>query len=774
MRFSSFIKPCAYQALLVAGAVLLIPWQEPIVAASDEASYAQASDREFEQARRFFDQGAFEEAALAFSKASERYASQGRKSEEVRALLGLAESYRALGHHRRSLELLKRALPIAQAGGDKSLTASVLGSLGESYFLLGMTEQAQEPLRSSIALAREAGNLDVLAVSLNNLANVLASQGNEREAQLYYAEGVGLAKGAGNAAMAAKALINQARMAVQQNKQKDAVRLLALALPATQALDNSHNKAYGLIAIGALYRTLGRESPELSLKAHASLKEAAQVAEALGNHRAVSYALGYLGGLYEDQRRYDEALELTARAEFAAQLTQAPESLYQWQWQAGRLLKAQGDIQGAIDAYRRAIYNLKSLRADLSFAEQGSSVSFRRAFAPIYFELADLLLKRPASLTNPQEIQFSLLEARDTIEQLKSAELEDYFQDDCVTELKARITTLDRLAPKTAVLYPVLLPDRTELLLSLSDGIKQFTAPVRAETLTAEVREFRKPLEKRTTHQYLRHARTLYDWLIQPLEPVLHANAVTTLVVVPDGVLRTISLAALHDGKQFLINKYALAVTPGLTLTDPHPLTRENLEVLLNGLSVPVQGFPPLPYAAEELDAIRALYAGKILKDQAFQVGNVEQALTETPYSMVHIASHGQFKSDPRKTFILTFEDKLTMDGLAQFVGLSQFRGRAVELLTLSACQTAAGDDRAALGLAGIAVKAGARSALATLWFINDRASSLLITEFYQALQDPDRSKAEALRHAQLTLLKDTRYRHPGYWSPFLLIGNWL
>ena len=114
------------------------------------------------------------------------------------------------------------------------------------------------------------------------------------------------------------------------------------------------------------------------------------------------------------------------------------------------------------------------------------------------------------------------------------------------------------------------------------------------------------------------------------------------------------------------------------------------------------------------------------------------------------------------------------MDGLEKFIKLSRFREKPVELLTLSACRTAAGDDRAALGLAGIAIKAGARSALATLWFINDRASSVLVTRFYRELKNPAVSKAQALRFAQLSLIEDRRYRHPGYWSPFLLIGNWL
>ena len=163
-----------------------------------------------------------------------------------------------------------------------------------------------------------------------------------------------------------------------------------------------------------------------------------------------------------------------------------------------------------------------------------------------------------------------------------------------------------------------------------------------------------------------------------------------------------------------------------------------------------------------------------MLENQDFRLASMQQELKETPYSIVHIASHGQFASDVRNTFLLTFDDKLTMDRLERFMALGQYRDQPVELLTLSACQTAAGDDRAALGLAGVAVKAGARSVVATLWFINDQASAQLVTEFYRQLRDPDVSKAKALQQAQVQLLSDRRYQHPGYWSPFLLIGNWL
>jgi CHAT domain-containing protein len=196
--------------------------------------------------------------------------------------------------------------------------------------------------------------------------------------------------------------------------------------------------------------------------------------------------------------------------------------------------------------------------------------------------------------------------------------------------------------------------------------------------------------------------------------------------------------------------------------------------VLLSGLSESVQHFPALPAVTGELDAIQKLTHAKTLRNAEFSAGGFERELKALPYSVVHIASHGQFDADPKKSFLLTYDGWITMDDLELYLKATRFRDEPVELLTLSACRTAAGDDRAALGLAGIAIKAGARSALATLWFVSDQASSDLVTHFYELLRTRDVSKVGALQDAQQTMLKDPRYRHPSYWAPFLLIGNWL
>jgi CHAT domain-containing protein len=246
-------------------------------------------------------------------------------------------------------------------------------------------------------------------------------------------------------------------------------------------------------------------------------------------------------------------------------------------------------------------------------------------------------------------------------------------------------------------------------------------------------------------------------------------------VFVPDAALRTIPLGALFDGEHFLIQDFAVAVTPGLTLMEPEPIQRGNVHVLVAGLSRAVQGFPALDNVPTELQSVGKLYGAEKLMDENFSTQKLEHKVGQEQYSIVHIASHGQFDSDAKNTFVLTYDGKLTLDQLEGVIRPGQFRGKPVELLTLSACQTAAGDDRAALGLAGVAIKAGARSALATLWFVNDQSTSLLIAEFYTQLHDhPTMSKAKALQAAQLKLIADRRYRHPCYWAPYLIIGNWL
>ncbi len=501
-------------------------------------------------------------------------------------------------------------------------------------------------------------------------------------------------------------------------------------------------------------------------------REPSEVALRLKNPRVASYAWGHMGSLYESERRYDEALEFTDRAILSAQDAVAPEALHRWYWQRARLLTARDQADEAILAYRHAVAAMESIRPELAPTSTGKS--FREGAGRLYFELADLLLRRAALQQSSEKEKPFLAEARDVIEKFKGAELRDYFRDECVDAAQSRAGDVEKASKNTAVLYPILLPDRTELLVSLHGELKRVRVPVTAATLTKEVGAFRHRLEKRTTQQYRPHAQQLYDWLIRPILPLLEAQPIDTLVIVPDGPLRTIPFAALHDGKQFLIERYAVATAPGMTLTDARPFNRARARALSAGLSQEVQSYPSLPNVTEELRAVQRLYPGTLLANQDFVLSRLERELKQQDFTILHIASHGEFNRDARKSFILTFDEKLTMDKLEEFIGLLKFRETPLALLTLSACQTAADDDRAALGLAGVAIKAGAASAMATLWSINDEAASALVSDFYRQLYESSVSKAVALQRAQLKLLQDSIYQHPAYWSPFLLLSNWL
>jgi len=729
------------------------------------------------QGSQAYQRGAFDQALGAWKQAAQVYEQQGKPVEQSRALVQAAQASEALGQVTQALQQLEVALALAQQNQDHVWTATVLSSLGHTYLAARQPDAAMQHL----TLAQETAPHDatpVIATIQNNLGLAQVAQKHLPEALASFTSAADNAAAAGDGPLMVRARINAGRTALALDQPETAREWLDKALDGLKDFPPSHEKATSLIQIGLGYHQLRATMPAngtaLLLRSAGSFVEAAEVADKIGDVRTKSYADGYLGHLYETEHRYDEGLQLTRRAIFSAQAASAPESLYRWEWQLGRLLADTGKLDDAITAYYRAAEVLKPIRSEVASALSIGLLSGEESIRPLFFEQADLLFQRASLTADPKASEQYLRYARDAIETYKAAELRDYFRDQCVDALQAKLTKLETISPTTAVIYPIVFSDRTEVLASFSSGMQRYSVPVSSDVLTKEVRAFRRTVEKRTTLEYLDHAQQLYDWLIRPLESELSRQKIQTLVFVPDGALRTIPFSALHDGKSFLIQQYAIAMTPGLYLTDPRPLNLEKIRTLAGGLISSVQGFPSLPYVAEEVQSVRSLFQADQLINEEFRTGLLEQELRESRYGILHIATHGKFSTNAYDSFLLTFDGKLTMDMLDQLIGLFRYRQDPLELLTLSACQTAVGDDRAALGLAGVAIKAGARSALATLWFINDEASAALVSEFYRQLRDPSVSKAVAIQRAQLKLLNDRVYDHPAYWSPFLLLNNWL
>ncbi len=479
--------------------------------------------------------------------------------------------------------------------------------------------------------------------------------------------------------------------------------------------------------------------------------------------------------LYQYNHQFQDAENLYLQALDIAQQKGLTRSVINAQWKLAQLYKIWGRIQDSVTGYALAIKELESSKSVSTMLHNDRALN-QQPLSQLYIEYADLLLTTSIQLNEGQQKQQQLQTARRAIERSKAAQLQDYFKDECVAQTRQKVQLLDTVLSKnSAVLYPVVFENRVELLLSTANHIQQFSITIDREIIKKAVDELRIELEKRKSRGYLRSARQLYSLLIKPIEQTLEDKQINTLINVPGYGLLGVPFAALHDGQQFLVEKVALAISPGLELTLTEGLSSEQPRhsILLSGLSEPVQGFDALYYVEKELNTINQQYQSDILLNNNFKMQSFADALYDRQLSIVHIATHAEFSDNIHQSFLLAHDQKISVNQLSEYIGFNRFRDNPLDLLTLSACYTAAGNEKAALGIAGITVKSGARSALATLWPVNDKATALLMEQFYQGYE-AGTGKARALRLAQLSLLDKIHYRHPGYWASFVIIGNWL
>ena len=523
------------------------------------------------------------------------------------------------------------------------------------------------------------------------------------------------------------------------------------------------------------------------------------VARFSADRRQRTWASGELAELYLDANRIGEATRLARRALAAAEADADLLAKVRFGRTLAFALEAGGDRAGAVRLLRSTAALGESLRRDrLGRIDPASAAGAARdaeAFALTTRRLLSMLLDeveaadgdRTSALDAAAEArrQSQLAEIRDLVETQRSAEVEDYFQDACLAPPATSSTPNEapRALTEALIVYPLLLEDRVGLLAELGGQLYYFRSPSGPSVVADRAAALRKLIEKRTTRQFLRPAGDLYEALIRPLEDLLRGNAesgrpaASAFVVVADGPLRTIPFAALYDApaKRYLVDRLPVAHVPSMRLTRPGPIQREAVRLLAAGLGEASGGFSALDYTEGEIRQLAERFPGRVLWGSGFQIDALETEIRTRPYSIVHVATHGRVEPSGEESFLVTHDGRLGLDQMAQMIQTTRFRqDQPLELLTLSACETAGGDGRAALGLAGVAVRAGARSALATLWPVNDEATAQLIERFYIELMKPGQSRAGALRIAQQSIREQPRFRHPGYWAPFLMISNWL
>jgi CHAT domain-containing protein len=348
-----------------------------------------------------------------------------------------------------------------------------------------------------------------------------------------------------------------------------------------------------------------------------------------------------------------------------------------------------------------------------------------------------------------------------------------------------------------AVIWAVPLDDFLELMLITPD--KQFVVEkirgANKELLTQRIKELEVAITDYNSLEYLPSARLLYQWIFKPLEPYLEAEKIDTLLLCTGAALRSLPFATLHDGEQFLVEKYNITLIPAFNLTDTDYQFKPEKQVLAMGTSE-FEDLPSLPGVTVELETIvPKLWSGRKLIDRDFTVDNLIDTHKQGNFDIIHIASHSQFNSgSPENSYIQFSDRKLSLDRLANL----ELNLPPVDLLVLSSCETALGDADAELGFAGLAIQGGVKSALASLWGVNDTSTVALMSKFYQQLKSTP-IKSLALRKAQISMLKQEvfvekteikgldieinlpptittdesqNFQHPYYWAGFTMIGN--
>jgi len=737
---------------------------------SQSSEYMQAQAQILNaRGRLYFKKGQPEAAWETWLQAEAAYVQVNDDLGQVGSQINQSQALQTMGLYRRARLKLESVAGILEEQPDSALKAIALKSLGNVFQTAGSLEQSKQYLTESLSLYRQIGSDSEIADTLFALANTLRLMQESERAEQYYLDAEALLPAS---VLEVRSQLNRFSLLLETEQWQKARLLLPDVTDRIKALPASRQAIYAHVNLVENLLSRGKESHQpvtwMPVDSIANLlRDSANQARELKDARAEAFSLGVLSKVYGYTQQWSESQALAQRALNLSQNDNAQDMAYRWQQQLGKAYYQQGKDIEAIKSYTAAVDTLGQVRRDLLATNVDVQYSFRETVEPVYRELVSLLLL-------PEDVsQLSLEQARNAMEELQLAEMENYFRSACIDSASESIDELD---PEAAVLYPIVLADRVEVVMSLPGEPLHHYRTWQTEEETNQVigglYRYLNPIL--SEEQRLDYSKQIYDWLVLPAENALVENNIKTLVFVLDGQFRRIPMAALHDGEHYLLEKYGVALTPGMRLLGPHFQNPKPLQALMLGLTKARGGFSALPGVKTEIEQIAASVNVEVLVDQDFTRENLATEIDRVPFPVLHLATHGQFSSNVEETYLLAWDQRISVGDLDSLLRARREQAAPIELMVLSACQTAEGDDRAALGLAGMAIRSGARSTLATLWSVNDSSTAALMTEFYRELSDGSLTKAEALRQAQIKILQTPEYSHPYFWAAFVLIGNWL
>ena len=793
---------------------------------------------EIKQGEEIFSKGHFNQAIILWNKAIKKITNKNNPVYPL-LLLYMAKAYQNIGKYQKAISTIAKILPydindelsIKKILSDydfnrypASINALIFNRLSDLSLVFGKINNAETSVQIALEQARIENIPYILACVYNNKGNIQIANDRRDDALKYYEEAANILESIKNIPsfmIQSKVLLNWLRLNFN-NPYYDQIEIntkFNTAIDVINKLTDSHQKFSDILSLGLLTNN-NKITNQLFL-------QALSIAKKNKDLKSTSLAFGYLchnlltKNWEEDIENFNKTIKIlkdyNRKAVFYAQ--SYPEYLYIWQWQQARLLnvlykkglldkdkdKDTENINLILKSYSNALNTLTPIKSCFINGFHGN-ISKRKYFKThirqLFLEYIAFFLDMPKPNENDSKkiiAQYEKLTEKiiTQLEKLKELEIDNYFDDECLVYLqslkkKQRKSTSNSINNETAILYIIDLNDQFAVFLKINGKI--FVKRVNNKKFLDKAQTFIACIN-RISDDYKRNAIFFYDNIIKPFETQL--NEVKTILIVPDGIFRTIPFAALfnNDKNEFLIDKYALSILPSKELADSEPsaitkllkLKNTCLEynkkfVMVNGLSKKKYDNSEIKYVKDEVKSITQLIGGQLLLDEFFTESKFKDFFQQNDYSIVHIATHGKFDNYASNSYIQTYDKKINLDKIETLMRCVKYRDNQIELLTLSACQTALGDEWAAMGLAGVALKAGVKSAIASFWSVDDKTTSLLMKSFYQNLfgnsqiSNKPLTKAEALQMAQKKVKNDLKLNHPHpyYWAGFLLIGNWL
>ncbi|NMF59546.1 tetratricopeptide repeat protein [Pseudanabaena yagii GIHE-NHR1] len=685
---------------------------------------------------------------------------------EGQSLGNLGNAYRNLGKYDKAIEYQLQRLMIARELKDRLGEGQALGNLGNAYYFLGKYDKAIDYLQQVLAITRETKDRLGEGQSLGNLGNAYRDLGKYDKAIEYQLQHLEIAREIKDRLGERTSIGNLGLAYYFLGKYEKAIEFHLQSLAIARELEDRSGEMIGLNNLAVAYEKLNRYR-----EAMISYQQALTIAIEIGDRNVKGYALANLGDLLSKAKR--------------------PEL--------------------AILFYKQSINVREAIRKDIKKLDKSIQKSYLSTVEDTYRSLADLLLK-----------QDRIMEALQILDLLKVQELEDYFKNikgsdrsaqgvkplapeqslsdkllavslDNSQEINTQLANQIQQLPKSEInqvpqylnqipqgnvlLYPFILGDRLELILFAPNTLPiHRTVVIKQDELTALITELRSVLPDQYSEDFREPSQKLYKLLIKPIESELINNKTTTIRYAPDGILRYIPLAALYDGKQWLVEKYRISNLIAYSLSDFSPQPQIEPSILAGAFGGKAGerkfGQEPLPATIAEVRMIaKTLPNSNTLEENAFSRQATERDLKQ--HSILHLATHAEFNTGSPDNSRIFFGN----GDILKLREISDLSLQNINLIVLSACQTGlAGysDGIEILGFGYQVQKAGAKQAIASLWSVNDEGTQALMEAFYSELKKGDVTPTEALHRAQVALIKSANYSHPSYWSAFFAIGNGL